>query len=121
MAVFAGYSFLRTCSSRKYTYPPPPRRAAEIQRGGGVQKEAISEVVGGGFLRFFFLGAPIKIGELLKRNTVLLSELTVILLIICVAKQKLLFSWMIFYLQLTECFFHGLHDSLCNTIVAAHK
>ena len=93
MAVFAGYSFLRTCSSRKYPYPPPPRRAAEIQRGGGgVQKEAISEVVGGGFLRFFFLGAPIKIGELLKRNTVLLSELTVILLIICVAKQKLLFS-----------------------------
>ena len=96
-----------TCSSRKNPY--------SLLHGG--PKGGDFRGGGGGFSRSFVPGAPIKIGELLKSNTVLLSELSVILLIICVAKQKLLFSSMIFYLQSAEYFFHGLHDSLCNTIV----
>ena len=68
MAVFAGYCFLRTCSSRKYPYPPPPRRATEIQRGGGGgPKGRDFRGGGGGFSRSFLPGAPIKIGELLKK------------------------------------------------------
>ena len=60
------------CSSRKYPYPPPPKhthRATEISRGGGIQKEAISDGVGAGggvASREFFPGAPSKIDELLK-------------------------------------------------------
>ena len=48
----------------------------------------------GGALKPFFLGAPRKIN-----------------------KQQLLFSSMIVYFWLAECFFHRLHNSLCNTIV----
>ena len=55
------------CSSRKYPYPPPThthtRKATEIQRGGGVQKDAMSEGLGGsGFSRFFSV-SPSKTGE----------------------------------------------------------
>ena len=46
------------CSSRKYQYlSPPPRRTTEIQRGGGVQKEAISEGLGGGLSSLFSRGS----------------------------------------------------------------
>ena len=57
--------------------------------------------------RVFFPGAPSKTDE----------QLPVILPLIGVSKQILLFSSMIFYLRSAERFFHGLHDSLCNTIV----
>ena len=63
-------------------------------RGGGVAS------------RVLFLVAPTKIDE----------QLPVILPLIGVSKQILLFSSMIFYLLSAECFFHGLRDSLCNTI-----
>ena len=46
-----------------------------------------------------------------------MSKLSVIWLLIGVSKQKLLFWTMIFYFRSAECFFHGLHDSSCNTIV----
>ena len=62
----------------------------------GVQKETISE------------------GVFLVR---LISKPSVILLLIGVSKQKLSLLSMIFYARSAECFFHGLHDSLCNTIV----
>ena len=88
--------------------PHPPRRETEIRRGGGVQNEAISE--GWGWLR-------VRLVSYLKLTAVLLSTLSVTLLFIGVSKQKLLFSSMILYLRPAECFFHGLHDSLCNTIV----
>ena len=92
MAVFAGYSFLRICGSRKNPNPPPPRRATEIQRGGGGgPKGGDFRGGGGGFSRSFVPGAPIKIGELLKSNTVLLSELSVMLLIICVGNKNCCF------------------------------
>ena len=77
----------------------PLRRATELQRGGGgvgVQKETISE----GVFRVRLISKP-----------------SVILLLIGVSKQKLSLSSMIFYARSAECFFHGLHDSLCNTIV----
>ena len=45
-----------------HTPPPPRRRAMEVQRGGGVQKEAISEGVGVAS-RVFCLGALSKIDE----------------------------------------------------------
>ena len=69
-------------------------------------------------LEVFFPGTPNKIGELLKLIAVLLSKLSVVLLLLGVLKQKLLFSSMIFYLRSADWFFfHGLHDSLFNTIV----
>ena len=56
------------CSSSKYAYPPPTpttegNRNSKPRR---VQKEAISEGVGGGLLRPFLGGPSSKIGELLK-------------------------------------------------------
>ena len=60
-------------SSRKY--PDPPRKATEIPRGGGrgggapfVQKEAISEGMGGCVNRFFSGGLS-KMDELLIKNS----------------------------------------------------
>ena len=93
-----------TCSakcvfSRKYPYPPTPRRVMETQRGGGVQRESISEAVGVAS-QVFFPGAPSKIDEQ--------AQLSVILPLIDVSKQKLLFSLIIFYLRSAGCFFHGL-------------
>ena len=81
----------------------PPRRATEILTGGG------GGVQGGGEwpLESFFLVLRVR----------LMSKLSVILLLIRVSKQKLLFSLMIFHLRSAGCFFHGLHDSLFNTIV----
>ena len=94
-------------SPRKYPYPPSPgRRATEKQRGGGggVQKEAISEEVGVASL-VFFIGAPSKIDEQA------IGYFTFNRCFRPKRVQKLLCSWMIFYLRPTECFFHGLHDS----------
>lgn len=93
-----------TCSakcvfSRKYPYPPTPWWVMETQRGGGVQRESISEAVGVAS-QVFFPGAPSKIDEQ--------AQLSVILPLIGVSKQKLLLSLMIFYLRSAGCFFHGL-------------
>ena len=65
--VRGNYTFSELCSSRKYPYPPPatpppppsPRRT-EIPRGGGVQKEVISEeLVGCRCLQRFFNPSPV--------------------------------------------------------------
>ena len=66
---------------------------------------------GGVASRVFFRGLRVR----------LMSKPSVILRLIGVLKQKLSFSTMIFYLRSTECFFHGLHDSLCNTIAVGPK
>ena len=87
---------------------PPPRSATEIPMGGGVQKEVISEGVGIAS-RVFFRGLRVRF----------MSKQSVILPLIDFSKQKLLFSSMIFYLRPASCFFHRLHDSLCNTIVVS--
>ena len=127
----------------------------EVQRGGGVQKEAISEGVGVAS-RVFCLGALSKIDEQAisysggsreggpplfvdqfeaQRAKKLVLETApspslrvwisappylklwirhcIILLLHGLLKQKVLFSSTICYLRLAECFFHGLHDSLC--------
>ena len=56
------------CSSRRCPYPPPPpfRRATEISigRGGGGEKEVISEGVGL-LAEVFFSGGLSKIGGLI--------------------------------------------------------
>ena len=56
------------CSSRKYPYPPPPfsRRATE---GRGLQKEAISEGVGGCLQKIDFSADLSEIVELLINNS----------------------------------------------------
>ena len=59
------------CSSRKYPYPhpPPPKEGdGNSERKGGVQKEAISEGLGG-CLQRLFLGDMSKIGALLINNS----------------------------------------------------
>ena len=76
--------------------------------GGGVQKEVVSEGVGIAS-RVFFRGLRVRF----------MSKQSVILPLIDFSKQKLLFSSMIFYLRSGSCFFHRLHDSLCNTIVVS--
>ena len=68
--------------------------------GGGVQKQAVSEIMRVAS-RVFFVGASSE------------SKRLVILLLIGVSKQEL----MIFYLRSAECFFHSLHSTLYNTIV----
>ena len=75
-------------------------KGEEVLKGGNFRGGGVAS-------RVFFPGAPSKIGE----------QLPVILPLIGVSKQILLFSSMIFYLRSAKCFFHGLHDSLCNTIV----
>ena len=80
---------------------PPPHGGQRNFRGdggggGGGQKETISE----GVFRVRLISKP-----------------SFILLLIGVSKQKLSLSSMIFYSRSAECFFHGLHDSFCNTIV----
>ena len=85
-------SFIQLCSSRKYPYPLPTEGNGTSQgRGGG--------------------GGPK--GD----NFRLIWKPSVILLLIGASKQKLSLSSMIFYSRSAECFCHGLHDSLCNTIV----
>ena len=87
------------CVLPENMHTPSPRRATELQRGGGGgggQKETISE----GVFRVRLISKP-----------------SFILLLIGVSKQKLSLSSMIFYSRSAECFFHGLHDSFCNTIV----
>ena len=125
----------------------------KVQRGGGDQKEAISEGVGVAS-RVFFLGALRKIDEqaisysggsreggpslFVDQTETLRAKLfmetgappylrvwmstppisnCVILLLNGLSKQKVLFSSTICYLRLAECFFHGLHYSLCKAIV----
>ena len=95
---------------------PPPAQHTEGNensegRGGGNQKETIFEgvEVGWPLESFFFWGGGVRVR--------LMSKQTVILLLIGVPKQTLMFSSMIFYWRSAECFFHGLHDSLCNPIV----
>ena len=87
------------CVVPENMHTPSPRRATELQGergGGGGQKETISE----GVFRVRLISKP-----------------SFILLLIGVSKQKLSLSSMIFYSRSAECFFHGLHDSFCNTIV----
>ena len=89
---------MQLCSSRKYAYPLPTKgnETSGGKGGGGGQKETISE----GVFRVRLISKP-----------------SFILLLIGVSKQKLSLSSMIFYSRSAECFFHGLHDSFCNTIV----
>ena len=92
-------AFIQLCSSRKYAYPLPTKGNGTPEGkggGGGGQKETISE----GVFRVRLISKP-----------------SFILLLIGVSKQKLSLSSMIFYSRSAECFFHGLHDSFCNTIV----
>ena len=130
----------------------------KVQRGGGDQKEAISEGVGVAS-RVFFLGVLRKIDEqaisysggsreggpslFVDQTETLRAKLfmetgtppylrvwmstppylklwirhCVILLLNGLSKKKVLFSSTICYLRLAECFFHGLHYSLCKAIV----
>ena len=62
MAVFAGYCFLRTCSSRKYPYPLPHGGQRKFRgEGEGVRKDAISEVVGVASRGLFFRGLQLRL------------------------------------------------------------
>ena len=91
-------AFIQLCTSRKYAYslPTEGKGTSEGRGGGRGQKETISE----GVFRVRLISKP-----------------SFILLLVGVSKQKLSLSSMIFYSRSAECFFHGLHDSFCNTIV----
>ena len=108
---------IKMCSSRKYPYPPPPTEGNANSEGRRGPKWGNFRGGGGGLSRSFIRGLGVRLVSYLKLIVVLLRTLSVTLLFIGVSKQKLLFSSMILYLRPAECFFHGLHDSLCNTIV----
>ena len=64
----------------------------------GVQKEAISEGVGGCLKRFFFSGVSSKIGDLLINNSFSVEQAISYFPVTGVSKQVLLFGLVIFYL-----------------------
>ena len=88
------------CVLPENMHTPSPRRATELQRGGGGGRGGQKETISEGVFRVRLISKP-----------------SFILLLIGVSKQKLSLSSMIFYSRSAECFFHGLHDSFCNTIV----
>ena len=61
--------------------PPPPRKATEIQRGGGVQKDAMSEGLGGSGFSRFFPCLQVRLVSNPKLTGALLSKLSGILLL----------------------------------------
>ena len=65
----------------------------------GVQKEAISEGVGGCLKRFFFSGVSSKIGDLLINNSFSVEQAISYFPVTGVSKQVLLFGLVIFYLD----------------------
>ena len=90
----------------------------EIPRGGGIQKEAISEGKrgGGGWgvaYRLFFPGDLSKIGESLINNSFSVEQAFSYFTVTGVSKQVLLFALIIFYLRSAKCFLisHGLSNS----------
>ena len=84
----------------------PLRRATELPRGGGdVEKEAITEGVGGSY-RGLFLGGLSKIGELLINNSFSVEKAYISYFTVTgVSKQPLLFALIIFFLESAKCFF----------------
>ena len=100
------------CSSRKYPYPPPLHGGQRKFRGDGGFKGGKFPRRCGVACRVFFRGPRVR----------LISKLSIILPLIGVSKQKLLFSSMIFYLWLAECFFTACTIVLiCNTIVVGSR
>ena len=95
---------------RVVPYPHPPvRRATGIPRGGGVQKEAISEGWGIDY-RGFFPGDLGKIGELFINNSFSVEQAISYFAVTGVSKRVLFFALIIFHLRSAKCFFHGLRD-----------
>ena len=98
--------------------PPPPSpalRAREIPSGGGVQKKAISEGVGG-CLERFFLGGLNEIGELLINNSFSVERATSYFTVTGVSKQ-VLFLLIIYYLTRLNVFFTAYAIVFFYTIV----
>ena len=68
-------------------------------------------------LEIFSPEAPSKIGELLKTKSCSLHQAVSCFTFCRCFKAKTIVSIDDLYLRSAECFFHGLHGSLCNTIV----
>ena len=123
---------------QKISVPSPPplpntRRATKILRegGGGSKRRQFSRGWRWGGLSslLFFLGGELRVRSMSKQTVIIIVIyyyiiiiyiiiiIILLLLLIGVPKQTLMFSSMIFYWRSAECFFHGLHDSLCNPIV----
>ena len=111
-----------TCISRKYPWPTPPPplpswMATEIPtgRGGRVQKEAISEGVGGCY-RGLFPGGLSETGELLINNSSVEKAVSYLLLPVILLSPVLqnkyydLFPLINFYLRSAKCFFQKYSD-----------
>ena len=101
---------------RVVPYPHPRSEGnGNSEAGGGgerrVQKEAISEGMGGGVAyRGFFPGGLSKKGELLINNSFSVEQVISYFAVTGVSKQVLLFALIIFHLRSAKCFFHGLRD-----------
>ena len=98
---------------QKLSIPPPPngKRNSERMGGGGVQKEAISEGVGGCY-RGLFPGGPSdhEIGELLINNSSVEKAISYLLLPVFQNKYYNLFALFKFYLWPAKCFFQKYSD-----------
>ena len=100
------------CISRNYPYPPSNgNRNSEGMGGGGVQKEAISEGVGGCYRGLFPGGlSDHEIGELLINNSSVEKAVSYLLLPVFQNKYYNSFALINFYLWSTKCYFRKCSD-----------
>ena len=101
------------CISRKYPYPAPLEWQQKFQGDKGVQKEAISEGVGGCY-RGFFPGGLVdhEIGELLINNSSVEIAVSYLLLTVFQNKYYNLFPLINFYRWSAKCFLRKYSDQL---------
>ena len=99
------------CISRNYPYPPSNGNRNSEGIGGGVQKEAISEGVGGCYRGLFPGGlSDHEIGELLINDSSFEKAVSYLLLPVFQNKYYNLFALINFYLWSTKCYFRKCLD-----------
>ena len=108
---------IKMFSSRKCPYLPPPTEGNGNSEGSRGPKWGNFRGGGGGLSRSFFRGLGVRLVSYLKLTAFSWARYQLPYCFVGVSKQELLFSSMILYWRSAECFFYGLNDSLCNTIV----
>ena len=107
---------IKMCNSRKYPYPQPHGGKRKFRGDEGSKMRQFPRWWGWP-LEIFSPEAPSKIGELLKTKSCSLHQAVSCFTFCRCFKAKTIVSIDDLYLRSAECFFHGLHGSLCNTIV----
>ena len=114
------------CSQKRsiniHTPPPPPparrRRASEIPKGGGVQKKAISEDVGGCLERFLSRGSEWDWWVILVHNSFSVERATSYFTVTGVSKQ-VSFPLIIYYLTRLDVIFTAYIVFFYTTVIGS--